>query len=441
MKPILFLMLAWLGTSTVALAMQQYTAHGGPVRGLAVSADGKWLVSASFDYSAVLWSTDGMVEKRRLLGHEAAVNAAAFSPDGQFLVTAGDDSSLRVWRMDELLDQAQPPSPQVLPGHKAKIVHLAFSSNGRLLASSSWDHSIGVWSVPDFSNLAYLRAHQSPVNAAVFSADASRLYSAGADGHIRLWDMATYRYLKSIVENGWGINVLAIDTRHELLAYGTSNGMVRSHSLTGKRAPIDFLAEGAPVLALTLDPASGRLACGTAEGRMLIARADSGMIDHDFHAAKGPVFAALFVPAQEAVVFAGLDDFVTRLPLQPEMADIDVDGTAERRFHPQKPLSNGARQFARKCSICHSLNNDDQRRAGPSLHGVFGRKAGSVEGYPYSTALATSDLVWSEDTIDALFRDGPEKVTPGSKMPLQRIGNEQNRQDLIHYLKATAKIQ
>jgi cytochrome c len=49
------------------------------------------------------------------------------------------------------------------------------------------------------------------------------------------------------------------------------------------------------------------------------------------------------------------------------------------------------------------------------------------------------DLVWNEDTIDRLFRDGPDVVTPGSKMPIQRIQRDADRQDLIAYLKkATA---
>ena len=49
------------------------------------------------------------------------------------------------------------------------------------------------------------------------------------------------------------------------------------------------------------------------------------------------------------------------------------------------------------------------------------------------------DLVWNEETIDLLFKDGPDIVTPGSKMPVQRIKGKQDRADLISYLKrATA---
>ena len=108
----------------------------------------------------------------------------------------------------------------------------------------------------------------------------------------------------------------------------------------------------------------------------------------------------------------------------------------DRRFHQKDALSNGALQFARKCSICHTLDSKDiGRRAGPPLHGVFGRTAGSLKGYSYSKALIDSDIIWNEDTISRLFKEGPEIVTPGTKMPIQKIKKDSDRLDLIYFLK------
>ena len=93
-------------------------------------------------------------------------------------------------------------------------------------------------------------------------------------------------------------------------------------------------------------------------------------------------------------------------------------------------------QFARKCSIYHTLERKDiGRRAGPPLNCVFGRRAGSLKGYPYSKALINSDIIWSEDTINRLFEEGPEIVTPGTKMPIQKIKKDSDRLDLIYFLK------
>ena len=76
--------------------------------------------------------------------------------------------------------------------------------------------------------------------------------------------------------------------------------------------------------------------------------------------------------------------------------------------------------------------------AGPTLYGVFGRKAGTVKGYLYSDGLKRSNIIWSAKTIAQLFDLGPDRLTPGSKMPLQKILNPADRKALISYLeKAT----
>jgi cytochrome c len=159
----------------------------------------------------------------------------------------------------------------------------------------------------------------------------------------------------------------------------------------------------------------------------------------DFNAANGPIWSLVIMPGAEHIIVAGLDDFITRWPIfefPPEF--LEKPGPA-RRFHPTKNIGNGERQFARKCSVCHTLQLDGKRRAGPTLFGVFGRQAGTLEGYTYSDALLQSTIVWDADSIDRLFKDGPDVVTPGTKMPIQRMKNAQDRQDLVSFLQSATK--
>ena len=118
---------------------------------------------------------------------------------------------------------------------------------------------------------------------------------------------------------------------------------------------------------------------------------------------------------------------------------MDRHGTmsAETRSFLEDPdrLPNGERQFKRKCSICHSLTPSSERKAGPTLHELFGRAAGTVPDYTYSDVLDGSDIIWSEATIDGLFDEGPDHYIPGTKMPMQRITGAQDRADLIDYLR------
>ncbi len=113
-----------------------------------------------------------------------------------------------------------------------------------------------------------------------------------------------------------------------------------------------------------------------------------------------------------------------------------IMATGERGFlRDPEAMSNGERQFRRKCSVCHSLADDGARRAGPTLAGLFGRPAGAVSGYKYSETVATLGLDWTEETSDQLFDIGPDHFIPGSKMPMQRIVKPEDRRDLIEFLK------
>ena len=92
-------------------------------------------------------------------------------------------------------------------------------------------------------------------------------------------------------------------------------------------------------------------------------------------------------------------------------------------------------ELFKRCVACHSIEANGRNKAGPRLHGLFGRKAGSVADYKYSPALKDSALVWTPDTVDTLFARGPDEVVPGSKMPLQVMSNAKDRADLIEFLK------
>ena len=419
-------------------AFDRYTAHGGPIKGLTYSEKLGLLVSTSFDYTAVVWDSGSMKELKQLIGHNAAVNSAAFSPDGRWLATGGDDNQILLWDVSTLRDPQLEPVPILLDGHTAKVVELAFSADGKYLASASWDRRVGIWDISALKLKRYLSGHQGPVNTAQFSGDGRYVYSGGADGHIRLWRLTTGEYLRSVVRNGFGINVMDLSPELNVLAYGGSNGMMRSISINADGPEIELWNGGPPVLAVTIDPQTKKMIFSTSEGRVVIADALVGEIQHDFRAVKGPIWAMQLANAGEDLFFAGLDDWVTKISVNDFIVPHPL-ADRERRFHPDQPIDNGQKQFARKCSVCHSLTASSKRRAGPTLYGVFGRKVGAVEDYPYSKELTEMDLVWNEETIDLLFKDGPDIVTPGSKMPVQRIKGKQDRADLISYLKrATA---
>ena len=103
-----------------------------------------------------------------------------------------------------------------------------------------------------------------------------------------------------------------------------------------------------------------------------------------------------------------------------------ADGNAER----------GAKRFE-ECVACHALEKDKDS-VGPSLYGVFGRKAGENGAFRYSPALRRSGITWDETTIEAFISD-PQATVPGNRMPFAGIPDAAARADLIAYLAKTFK--
>jgi cytochrome c len=111
------------------------------------------------------------------------------------------------------------------------------------------------------------------------------------------------------------------------------------------------------------------------------------------------------------------------------------------RAQPAGDARRGERQFQR-CFACHSVDPDEKGDLqGPSLYRVVGRKAGAVEGFAYSSALArraAEGLVWTEDALNKLMTD-PEAFVPGTRMAFPGVSEPRERADIIAYLKAAAR--
>ena len=95
------------------------------------------------------------------------------------------------------------------------------------------------------------------------------------------------------------------------------------------------------------------------------------------------------------------------------------------------------KQLYEQCAACHSLKAGEQL-LGPSLAGVFGRKAGALDDFRYSPPMKRSSIVWTRETIDAYLAE-PQKDIPGNRMPFSGMPEAKDREDLLDYLMHAAK--
>jgi cytochrome c len=417
-------LLVFLTLGNPAAAQEFFTlkGHGGPIMGIATGPNNR-VATASFDNAVGLWNGDTPNWQD---GHEAAVNTVIFDTQGG-VVSGGDDYSVRRWADGH---------GTILWTHKAKVMGLAVQ--GDLIASASWDATVGVGQMG--GDVRYFHGHTQGVNDVAFTDDGTQIYSASTDGTIRIWDVETGVQSHQLLKHGFGVNTLILND--EWLAYGAIDGVTRIVNATTGHGIADFTLERRPILAMALSPDKTHLAVGDGEGFIMVIDTEKWRIIKDFRAAKrGPIWALAFSENGQNIHAGGLDNILYSWPLE-TLTDHGQMTTDVRSFlkDPDK-MSNGERQFQRKCSICHTLSAGSARRAGPTLYGVFGRRAGTVADYKYSTILNGSDIVWSEITIDALFDEGPDHYIPGTKMPMQRIAKPQDRVDLITFLREATGVE
>jgi cytochrome c len=223
------------------------------------------------------------------------------------------------------------------------------------------------------------------------------------------------------------------DGKH--LAFGALNGTAAILDVETGEIVQELAQRDRPILSLAVSAKHKAVAIGGGDGIVSVHDTSDWtpvkLLDNPY----GPIWALAFSGDGDALYMGGLDDQVHYWQFRPGRSFEAARGNFPRRFQKTTDMSLGERQFARKCSVCHTLSPDDANRAGPTLYGVFGRKAGTLAGYAYSKALLDSDIVWNEQTIGDLFAKGPQHVVPGTKMPLQKMANDEERNAMIEWLK------
>ncbi|KAI0068451.1 TFIID and SAGA subunit [Artomyces pyxidatus] len=160
-----------------------YRGHQNPVWDVNWSPMGIYFATASRDRTARLWSTDRTSTLRVYAGHLSDVDCVRFHPNSLYLATGSSDWTARLW------DVQKGQSVRVFIGHQGIVSTLAFSPDGRYLATAGEDLAINLWDLGSGRRVKKMTGHTASIYSLAFSGESSLLVSGGADWTVKCWDV------------------------------------------------------------------------------------------------------------------------------------------------------------------------------------------------------------------------------------------------------------
>lgn len=206
--------------------------HRHSVTSLALSGDGRWLVSGSRDGTLRVWNTTTVAAEAVLSPGwwRPAMWAVTVSSDGTLAAGGSDDFVVRVW------DVRRRALRVALGGHTESIRVLGFSPDGRLLASGGRDTTVRLWDTATWQAVRTL-PHTNTVRALAYAPDGTRVFTGTADDVIHEWDVDTGARLGTLRGHGNTVHALAVTPDGRTLVSGAADRTLRLWSLAPATSP------------------------------------------------------------------------------------------------------------------------------------------------------------------------------------------------------------
>lgn len=268
----------------------EFRAHDGSIDGLALSGDGRLIVTTGSDRQLKIWNAEtrqlngaialdagtattlSVRNNRAVTGHadgtvavydldkrsklyafkrtESGIWASAFAGSEDLIAAAGQDTTIALWQT------GMPSAPDsLLQSHTSAVQSLAADTTGRWLASSSADSSVKLWSVERRTLRRSLRGSSDGISTLAFSQDGATIAGGRRDGTIKLWSASTGRTLRTINSHSVRVTSIAFAPGDDVMASAADDGSVRVRGIKRARiyGALKDLGSGAKTVAFSND--------------------------------------------------------------------------------------------------------------------------------------------------------------------------------------------
>ncbi len=302
--------------------------HGGLIRCVAFSRDGRLLATAARDSTARIWDARTGQTVFVLQGPSFDVTAVAFAPNGKTVATGCEDCTVRLWDLASGRDFA------VLHGHNESISALAFGPGGTWLASATgklgtgesnpadsfvssapFSAEVKVWDIERRKETMTLKGHTKTIMSLAVSPDGERLATASADSTVKIWELCTGVVETNLPDIRGRPSAVAFSPDGRSLAIGGGDpyrkeGELKIWDLAERRFRTTLRGHDGPILAVAFAPDGSTLVSGGFDHIVRFWDVSTGDELRSIKGHKTPIRSVAFDSSGEKLATAGWEQSV-----------------------------------------------------------------------------------------------------------------------------------